>query len=427
MNRYKNDIAWEQIFEKHRILDAIKSKGRVTISSTDINEFREARLMTKFDHRSQLPHLFSENNLSILPTSRGTYEISTFETFCTFKKEEIDITFIDFPTFLESMDYKDITSEATSINCIFVSKILHDFTGEDNLFPTISGRMSSSLFDFKINSSEDQKQFEVKVNNSQIEIDGGYEGNDSLILIEAKNYISDDFLIRQLYYPYRLWSNKIGKRVRPIFLTYSNGIFHLREYEFVTPELYNSIRLIQHKKYAVQEGGINVENIQNILDSIQVVKEPELPFPQADSFERVINLCELLKQKGFICKDDITQNYDFDHRQTDYYSNAAKYLGLVEVVRENQQIGCILTRDGSRIFNLPIIERQLEFVKLILAHTAFQNTLKLYFDKGNVPTKGEVVEIMKSAKLYNIDSEQTYKRRASTVISWINWILELIE
>ena len=90
MNRYKYDLAWEQIFEKHRILDAIKSKGRVTISSTDINEFREARLMTKFDHRSQLPHLFSENNLSILPTSRGTYEISTFETFCTFKKEEID-------------------------------------------------------------------------------------------------------------------------------------------------------------------------------------------------------------------------------------------------------------------------------------------------------------------------------------------------
>lgn len=181
--------------------------------------------MTKFDHRSQLPHLFSENNLSILPTSRGTYEISTFETFCTFKKEEIDITFIDFPTFLESMDYKDITSEATSINCIFVSKILHDFTGEDNLFPTISGRMSSSLFDFKINSSEDQKQFEVKVNNSQIEIDGGYEGNDSLILIEAKNYISDDFLIRQLYYPYRLWKEKVNKQIRPIFLTYSMVFF----------------------------------------------------------------------------------------------------------------------------------------------------------------------------------------------------------
>lgn len=425
MNKSKNDIAWEKIFEKYHILDRLANNERVSISSIDINQFREARLMTKFDHRSQLPKLFVDHKLSILPTSRGTYEIGTFETFYDFNKEDIEITTIDFPTFLESIDYKDITSESIAINCAFVSKILHDFTGEENLLPTVCGRMSSSLFDFTINSGKNS--FKINVENSQIEIDGGYEGDNSLNLIEAKNYISDDFLIRQLYYPYRLWSNKITKRVRPIFLTYSNGIFHLREYEFTTPNLYNSIRLLQHKKYAVQEGTINIENIQNILNDIQIVIELELPFPQADSFERVINLCELLKQRGFISKDDITQNYDFDHRQTDYYSNAAKYLGLIETIRENQQIGCTLTQDGFRIFNLPIVERQLEFVKLILSHTVFQNTLKLYFDKGNAPTKDEVVEIMKNAKLYNIDSDQTYKRRASTIISWINWILGLIE
>lgn len=425
MNKTKNDIAWEKIFEKYCILDKLAKNERVSISSMEINQFREARLMTKFDHRSQLPKLFVDNKLSILPTSRGTYEIGTFETFCDFDKEDVEITSIDFPIFLESIDYKDITSESIAINCAFVSKILHDFTGEENLLPTVCGRMGSSLFDFKITSGENT--FKINVENSQIEIDGGYEGDNSLNLIEAKNYISDDFLIRQLYYPYRLWSNKITKRVRPIFLTYSNGIFHLREYEFTTPELYNSIRLLQHKKYAVQEGTINIENIQNILDNTQVIEEPELPFPQADSFERVINLCELLKQRGFISKDNITHNYDFDHRQTDYYSNAAKYLGLIKVVRENQQIGCALTQNGFRIFNLPIVDRQLEFVKLILVHAAFRNTLKLYFDNGNVPTKDEVVEIMKNARLHNIDSDQTYKRRASTIISWINWILGLIE
>ena len=425
MNKTKNDIAWEKIFEKYCILDKLAKNERVSISSMEINQFREARLMTKFDHRSQLPKLFVDNKLSILPTSRGTYEIGTFETFCDFDKEDVEITSIDFPTFLESIDYKDITSESIAINCAFVSKILHDFTGEENLLPTVCGRLGSSLFDFKITSGENT--FKINVENSQIEIDGGYEGDNSLNLIEAKNYISDDFLIRQLYYPYRLWSNKITKRVRPIFLTYSNGIFHLREYEFTTPELYNSIRLLQHKKYAVQEGTINIENIQNILDNTQVIEEPELPFPQADSFERVINLCELLKQRGFISKDNITHNYDFDHRQTDYYSNAAKYLGLIKVVRENQQIGCALTQNGFRIFNLPIVDRQLEFVKLILVHAAFRNTLKLYFDNGNVPTKDEVVEIMKNARLHNIDSDQTYKRRASTIISWINWILGLIE
>lgn len=425
MSKSKNDIAWEAIFEEYRILDRLAKNDRVSISSMEINEFREARLMTKFDHRSQLPELFVEHKLSILPTSRGTYEIGAFETFCDFNKEDVEIVPVNFPTFLESIDYKDITSESIAINCAFVSKILHDFTGEENLFPTVSGRMSSSLFDFAINSK--QKTFRINVENSQIEIDGGFEGDNSLNLIEAKNYISDDFLIRQLYYPYRLWSDKIVKRVRPIFLTYSNGIFDLREYEFTNPELYNSIRLLQHKKYALQERDINIENIQNILDNVQVTKEPELPFPQADSFERVINLCELLKQKGFISKEDITHNYDFDHRQTDYYSNAAKYLGLIEGRCENQQIGCTLTQDGIRIFNLPIVERQLEFVRLILSRAAFKNTLKLYFDKGDVPTKDEVIEIMKDARLYNIDSEQTYRRRASTVISWINWILELIE
>ena len=171
MSKSKNDTAWERIFDKHRILDKIASKGRASISSMDINKFREARLMTKFNHRSQLPKLFIDNNLSILPTSRGTYEIGSFETFCDFNKENVEVTPMDFPAFLESIDYKDITSEATAINCVFVSKILHDFTGETDLFPTVSGRMSSSMFDFKINSGRDQ--FKVQVDNSQIEIDGG--------------------------------------------------------------------------------------------------------------------------------------------------------------------------------------------------------------------------------------------------------------
>ena len=39
----------------------------------------------------------------------------------------------------------------------------------------------------------------------------------------------------------------------------------------------------------------------------------------------------------------------------------------------------------------------------------------------------QIVEIMKRSKLYKIDSEQTYRRRASTVLSWTNWVLELIE
>ena len=314
MSKSKNDIAWEKLFHKYEILSIVINKGFFEISASKINEFREARLMTKFDHKSQLPKLFSNNNLSILPTSRGGYIIGTFETFYKFNNIEVPIIKVEFPHTLESLNFKDITSEATAINCAFVSNILKDFTEDDNLLPTVSGRMSSSTFDFDINSTEGL--FKINVGNSQIEIDGGYEGDKSLNLIEAKNYISDDFLVRQLFYPYKLWSSKIQKKVRPIFLTYTNGIFHLREYTFNLKNHYNSIELIKERKYAIQEGILNLELVQELIKKTPIINEPEIPFPQADSFERIINLCELLNEKGCLTKEEITQNYDFDSRQT---------------------------------------------------------------------------------------------------------------
>lgn len=139
------------------------------------------------------------------------------------------------------------------------------------------------------------------------------------------------------------------------------------------------------------------------------------------------NLCELLKEKGFISKEEITQNYDFDSRQTDYYSNAGKYLGLLDIGRENGLIGCFLTKKGKQVFNQSIVERQIEFVKLILSHKAFKKTLDVCFKNGEMPIRDEIVEIMKSSKLYNVNKESTFYRRASTITGWINWIMQRIE
>jgi len=427
MSNSKNDVAWEKLFIKHNIIEEVLKNGHTIISSTQINEFREARLMTKFDHKSQLPKLFSDNNFSILPTSRGGYVIGCFETFSDFNTDDIEITKIGFPTFLESLDYRNITSEATAINCALVSNILNDFTDEEELFPTVSGRMSSSSFEFDINSSKGL--FKINVGNSQVEIDGGFEGNASLNLIEAKNYISKDFLIRQLYYPFKLWNGKIQKKVRPIFLTYTNGIFHLREYAFNDVNHYNSIILVKHRKYAIQENGLNIENIQEVLKKSITVKEPQIPFPQADSFERVINLCELLKQRGFLTKEQLTLDYDFNivSRQTDYYINAGKYLGLIQTVLENGIKGCSLTKTGNQIFTLSIIERQISFIKLIVSHSVFKRVIVKYLDDGKIPTKNHIVDIMKESNLYNVGTMETYNRRASTVIGWINWIMNQIE
>ncbi len=425
MSNTLNDIYWTKLFSKHNILDQVSKNGSFEITSKQINEFREARLMTKFDFRVQLPKVFSENKLSILPISRGAYIISDFETFKDFESDNPTPIKIDFPNYLESIKYDNITSEATALNCAYVTGIIDKFVQDEQVKPTVSGRMGSSSFDFNIKTQK--SDLNIIVNNSQIEIDGGYEGLESLSLIEAKNSISNDFLVRQVYYPYKLWVDKINKEVKSIFMTYSNGIFHFREYYFEDPNHYNSLILKREEKYIIRDGAINFEVIQKITYEADIKKELEVPFPQADSFDRVINIGELLNENGYLSRDYITLNYDFDVRQTNYYTDAGRYLGLIDKTTINGDVNFYLTNLGKRIFNLNINDRQIEFIKLILSHRVFNQVMKSYLENSEQPNRDKIIEQMKLAKLYNISSDSTFYRRSSTVLSWVNWIIDQVE
>ena len=436
----KNDVAWEKLFDKYDILKSIHNFGLYQISATQINEFREARLMTKFDQSFQLPYMFTESELSILPVSRGEYIISEMNTFANFDHSP-DLIINDFhsPIEWESLDYKNVTSEANAINCAYVGGLLHDFLDETVLLPTVNGRMSSSEFDFKVSKSKSDRLLDISVINSQIEIDGGYEGYNAFNLIEAKNTLAPDFLIRQLYYPYRLWRSKIGKYVRNVFLTYSNGIYHFREYEFTEDNYYNSIQLIQEKKYRFKEKEediINAEILQHYIDHLPIVAEPLTPFPQANSFDRVINFCEVINssEEEGVTSDDLLSNFYFTEqesltlRQVDYYYNAAAYLGFVsKLKKKDSPTTYLLTSKGKNLFKMSILERQREFVKSILAHKVFKNVLNEYLTMASRPSKEKIVLFMKESSLYNINSDKTYFRRASTISAWIDWIMSQIE
>lgn len=420
----KNDKAWDALFNRYEIVKTIKNEGKFLITSTAINEFREARLMTKFDHSNNRPDLFKENNFSILPVTRGSYIIAEFDAYKSFEKDHtLPIEHLRFPEHFQSIDFENITSEATAINCAYVSGIFSDFLDEEELTPTVSGRMSSKSFDFSI--SGPNSSIQMNINNSQVEIDGGYEGLHSLSLIEAKNALSSDFLVRQLYYPYRLWESKVSKTVRPIFLIYTNGIFHLYEYRFEDTNNYNSLSLIKQKRYSLEEQTVSFADIQVILASCATESEPEVPFPQADSFERVINLCELLSERENLSRDDITTQYDFDKRQTNYYTDAGRYLGLIDK-KNDGGVKYFLTSQGKVLFEETLRQRQLKLIESILKHAVFSKTLELYFKKLEPPTRYEIVEIMRQSELYNVGRESsTIERRASTVLGWINWILTL--
>lgn len=432
-NTSKIDINWEKIFNKYPILQSIKDEGKYVITAQQIKEFWEPRLMTKHDHSINRPQIFIDNSLSILPITRGSYVIGTMDLYHNFALSEnekvfnnIDSIPISSPAFIESIDFNNITSEATAINSIYVSDILKDFLNESTLMPTVNGRMGAGRFSFNVNClMGENASLQIDVNNSQIEIDGGYEGTNSLCLIEAKNSLSTDFLIRQLYYPFRLWSNKITKPIRPVFLLYSNGTYYLFEYAFEEIGNYNSLKRVQYRKYRIENDVITLGDILEIPQRIPSIEEPQIPFPQADSLERIINLCEIMNSdnKAFN-KYGIAKIYNFDERQSDYYANAGVYLGLIQRYRKGSIYNYKLSNLGKQIFRLPLRSRHLRVAELILSHEPFRRTLKNYIDNANIPSKEEVMDIMRHCELYRM-SENLYYRRSSTVISWINWILNL--
>lgn len=419
-----NDTAWEKLFDKYQILDRVDRDGQFQISASQIKEFREPRLMTKFDHRVNLPAIFRKHNLAILPVTRGDYVISSFSAYQDFEAPEAEVQRISVPAHLQSLMPKFLVSEAIALNCANACGILSDFLEDEALVPTVSGRMSSGGFAFRIDTVLGPKT--VSVDHAQIEIDAAYEGLRCLSLFEAKRDLSDDFLIRQLYYPFRVWSGRVTKPVKTVFLIFSNGVFYLYQYQFEEPGYYNSLRLVKQKNYVIATQ-ITRSDIERLLRTVPQVPEPEVSFPQANSMSRIVNLMELLYERP-MTRQEITSEYAFDERQTNYYTDAGRYLELIDKGRD--ETGGILFRlspQGRRMMGLEYRERQLAIAAQILKHRVFHQTLKLHLESGEMPDTQQVVRIMKQSHLYHVEAESTYVRRSSTVTGWINWILGTIE
>src|SRR4028118_2340462 len=372
MKKTANDKAWEKLFETHKILEEVARNGFFEIESAQINKQRQSRLMVKFDHSVNLPDIFRDNDLSILPISRYKYVIGKFDTHFEVKYDsEIEVIPFDFPPGIESIDYTNLYSESSALHCAFTIGIIDDLVGEKTAY-TVSGRMSTESFDFNIINSLANEPYSIKVENSQCEIDAGFESENYFVLIESKKYWIEDFLIRQLYYPYRLWSKKITKKVIPVLMTYSNDIFSFFIYEFSKDEDYNSLKLREQKNYTIAPEEIQRSDVALVLNNIKVIAEPDVPFPQADKFERVVDLLSLLLERD-LTKDDITENYEFDRRQTDYYTNAGLYIGLIENYKDSltKKVTFRLTSEGRSILQKRPKLKYLELINKIRSEERF--------------------------------------------------------
>lgn len=423
-DKTKNDVAWEALFDKYKIIDKVENNGFFEIESKQINEFRESRLMAKFDHHINLPAIFKKNKLSILPVSRSRYVIGNFNTYYQVQYLDTEPQVVNIPLHIESIDYTDLYSESAALHFAYNTGLIDAVLGEESLF-TVSGRMSSNSFDFNIKNSVRNSFYPVSVENSQVEIDGGYESQNYFAVVEAKNFSVDDILVRQLYYPYRLWSSKINKKVIPIFMTFSQDTFSFFTFDFKNMMEYNSIALVKQQDFIISPEEISLDDVIEVYKNVRI--HPDIsgvPFPQANSFVRVVDLLGLLYEKD-LTRDETTENYEFDVRQTNYYTDACRYIGLVNKCRNKGIISYTLTPEARSIMGKKYKAKYLSLVQKMLEHRVFNKAFELMLQEGEVPDKHKIIQIMMECGLNDRYNDNTIDRRASTVQGWINWIIDL--
>jgi len=258
MGNPSKDIPWLTIFDAYDIHKHDFDKEPFYISAKQIKtacqDFKktaekEVRILCYQAQRKDKPQVFVDRDLFLLPVKNGLYAIVKGEGY-------VDIPdIISEPILFEpkinfrlySNEVGD--SEMQHLDFAHAAGMVEDFCGVGDLFLTIRGRKYTPPFSFNVGNTVINQQ------SVQTEVDAGYEGKNHLVLIEGKNTGVNEVIIRQLYYPFRKWTEDIttecGKKVIPIFFEKRGIEYMFWMYEFKNENDYNSIKLIKSSRYIV--------------------------------------------------------------------------------------------------------------------------------------------------------------------------------
>lgn len=430
----KSDEAWEQLLVAHpEIVSTIEAGGVYELAASEIKHFREPRLMTKHDTSEGVPTPLKKHGINVLPISRSAYVLGDFVLHEDFPDvTDVKPVFRTLPEF-QTLKVTHLTSEANAINALMASGILNDFLNAENTVETFNGRMGTGDFGFDVNRKSGGTA-RVEVRGAQLEIDGGFENDDAVIIMEAKNVLHNNFHVRQLYYPYRKYEALVTKPIRLVFSQYTNLTYYLHEYEFTERDNYSSLNLLRTGAYTFEDARITARDLWRVWQETRVTttdnlsegqsrSKPRPPFIQADRFDRVISLMERLSnsESASMTTEEIAHFMGTVQRQADYYPAAGEYLGLFERASLGKTT---LSARGQEIVKLGRRERQLAFASAMFEHEIFHRLFEGVYASGELPGHGTVMQLMGELNVCN--SESTTHRRAYTVIAWLRWLMSIV-
>jgi hypothetical protein len=247
----KRPLAWEHVFQEYCASHDF-SRQPLRISAEQIKTVTsnfEPRILAKMDTREDVPPTLRDRGLFVLPIRNGLYVILEGEGFHDLEEITSDpietVSHLDF----QLRSARVGNSEAQHVDYAFNVSLLRRFVGIDKLYLQIRGRKYTPRFEFRVGNHH------LTVESVQTEVDGGFEGRDAILLVESKNVAVGNFIIRQLYYPFRQWRIETRKPVRSLFFSKQGAVYRFWEYAFDDETDYNSIRLVQAAQYRLREDG----------------------------------------------------------------------------------------------------------------------------------------------------------------------------
>ena len=252
-----SELAWRKIFEDYFMqhnFDASPAKLTADMIKQATQGFpktsdREPRIIMKIDSREDLPDVLSDNGLFVLPVKNGEYVVVKGEGYFDLHPLPACQSFTSTLDF-ELKSAKVGASEMQHLDYAFNTGLMHHFLElSEPLYLQIRGRKFTPKFTFHVG------RFNFAAESVQTEVDAGYEGREILVLVEAKGSSQSNFIIRQLYYPFRQWRIRTQKEIRLLFFSFDSKTETLGfwEYEFTDENNFNSIRLVKVAGYQIRD------------------------------------------------------------------------------------------------------------------------------------------------------------------------------
>lgn len=249
--------AWQAIFNRYNIYLHNFDESPFILTSEQIKDAtkhfpktnqKAVRILCKQDTREDRPQVFINDNLFLLPKKNGIYYIIRGNGY-------IDIPPITTQPIIYNtnlgfnLETSQVgNSEMQHLDFAYASSLIRTFMNDNSLVMTIRGRKYTPEFNFNVGN------FLIETQSVQTEVDAGYEGRNQVVLIEAKNLSSRNTIIRQLFYPFKQWSEHTTKDVKCLFFEKQDQIYNIWEFVFDDVNNYNSIRLLRSERYIINNG-----------------------------------------------------------------------------------------------------------------------------------------------------------------------------